>query len=78
MYEINQKSWELAMMQAQEKNRMNYQTISKLIQIKNRGSDSINKSDLRYIDALFPFFDSEEKLAIKKFVAEKFDYIEVE
>lgn len=75
-YEINKKAWTLALMELT--NTSSYEVINKLIAIKNNGAEDMEKWALPYIDMLYPYLPSDEQIALKEYIKEKFDMIEID
>lgn len=75
-YEINEKAWQLAIMEIA--NTLPFEVINKLISIKNNGAEDIEEWALPYIDILYPYLPSDEQVALKEFIKEKFDMIEID
>lgn len=75
-YEIDKKTWSLSLMELT--NTLPYEVINKLIAIKNNGAEDIEEWALPYIDMLYPYLPSDEQMALKEYIKEKFDMIEID
>ena len=75
-YEINEKVWTLTLMELTT--TLPFEVINKLISIKNNGAEDIEEWALPYIDMLYPYLPSDEQIALKEFVKEKFGMIEID
>lgn len=75
-YEINKQVWTLALMEIT--NTLPFEAITKLLLIKNTDADDIEEWALPYIDMLYPHLPNSEQIALKEFIKEKFDMIEID
>lgn len=75
-YEIDKKAWTLALMNLTT--TLPFEAVNKIISIKNNGAEDIKKWDLPYIDMLYSYLPSSEQKALKEYIKEKFDMIEID